>query len=129
MKDQETMTVAQYRALLAGRAVVAPCPPARTDDDASEAVLLAAVRRLAAQYGWLCYHTYDSRKSALGYPDVTLTDGTALLIYELKTNTGTLTVAQEQWLSRLAQTGTVETGVWRPRDMAAIIARLSRTAG
>ena len=100
-------------------------PPA--GPDLPEAALLATIRQLAKQYGWQCYHTHDSRRSESGYPDITLTDGTSVLVYELKTNTGKLTQEQLHWLSLLAHTGKVECGIWRPRDLPAIRARLSRT--
>ena len=37
-----------------------------------EQAFQAAVMQLAKQYGWMAYHTFDSRKSPSGYPDVTL---------------------------------------------------------
>jgi hypothetical protein len=95
----------------------------------TEEELLALVRDLAKTTGWLCYHTHDSRRSEEGYPDVTLTDGDAVLIYELKNNTRKPTEAQERWLQLLAHTGKVETGIWRPRDWTQIVERLTRKRG
>lgn len=94
--------------------------------DTPEGTLLDQVRSLAKRYGWQSYHTHDSRRSEPGYPDLTLCDGTSLLIYELKTNTGKPTEAQQTWLNLLAHTGKVECGIWRPGDLAVIHARLSR---
>ena len=95
-------------------------------DDTPEGSLLARVRRLATDNGWLTYHTHDSRRSEYGFVDLVCTDGTAVLMYELKTNSGKLTPEQQRWLSLLKHTGKVEAGVWRPRDFAQITARLTR---
>jgi hypothetical protein len=94
--------------------------------DMPEAVLLSQIRAQAKQTGWKLYHTYRSTRSEEGFPDLVLTDGTSILIYELKTNTGKPTAAQAQWLALLAQTGQVETGLWRPRDLPQICRRLER---
>jgi hypothetical protein len=95
-------------------------------DDTPEGSLLARVRRLATDNGWLTFHTHDSRRSEYGFPDLVCTDGTAVLMYELKTNSGKLTPEQQRWLSLLEHTGKVECGMWRPRDFPAIAARLTR---
>jgi hypothetical protein len=99
----------------------------------SEKQLLAQVRELAQRYGWLFYHTHDSRHSAAGFPDCVLVKaGTAqqpgrLLFVELKSTTGKLTSDQLQWLATLGQvTAAVEAHVWRPADFEAIVACLSR---
>jgi hypothetical protein len=94
--------------------------------DTPEGTLLARIRTLAKQYGWLAYHTHDSRKSETGFPDLVLTNGTSVLIVELKTNTGKLTSEQQRWLDLLSHTGQVETATWRPRDWDQIAARLTR---
>lgn len=85
-----------------------------------EGSLLARIRALASQHGYLTYHTHDSRKSELGFPDLVLCNGRRLLMYELKTRTGKLTMEQWRWLSLLEHTGIVECGVWRPQDLAQI---------
>jgi VRR-NUC domain len=95
-------------------------------DDTPEGSLLARVRRLATDNGWASYHTHDSRRSEYGFPDLVCTDGTAVLMYELKTNSGKLTAEQQRWLSLLEHTGKIECGVWRPRDWPQITARLTR---
>lgn len=92
--------------------------------DLSEARFLAQVRRLAHTYGWETYHTYRSDKSELGFPDLVLCNGHEVLIVELKTTRGKLTMPQQQWLSLLSHAG-VETHVWRPQDWPAIAKRLT----
>jgi hypothetical protein len=115
------------RRLADGADFVRRAPQAQpADHDIPEGTLLAKIRALATPYGWLIYHTYDSRKSEPGFPDTVMTDGTSLLIYELKDNHRKPTHEQETWLNLLAHTGKVECGIWRPRDLPAITERLTR---
>lgn len=89
----------------------------------SEAQWQANVLRLADLGAWTSYHTHDSRRSRKGFPDLVLIRPGEMLVAELKTDTGRLTPEQEQWLYLFATAG-VETQVWRPRDLAAVTARL-----
>lgn len=82
----------------------------------TEADLAEAVRALAQMTGWRRYHTYNSRGSAHGWPDEVLARPPQLLVRELKTDTGRVTVAQQGWLDALAECG-VDVGVWRPEDL------------
>jgi hypothetical protein len=91
-----------------------------------ESRLLAEIRKLATPYGWLLYHTHDSRHSDKGFPDTVLTNGREVLMYELKDNKRKPTEEQAAWISLLQRTGKVEAGLWRPRDWPAIAARLTR---
>lgn len=113
----------------------------------------AQVRGLADFYGWLGYHTHDSRRSAAGFPDWVFVRGPELLFAELKTDRGRTSPAQRKWLEALelvalavaAADGiakeegfyigangadfsdlAVEVHLWRPRDFEAIHARLAR---
>jgi hypothetical protein len=80
----------------------------------SEAELQANVRELARVRGWKCYHTYDSRKSDQGFPDLVLVRKNRLLFVELKSEKGKPSPAQLEWLHVLMLTRRVETFVWRP---------------
>jgi len=109
----------------------APSPALRPRDAEAagamtEGTLLAEVRALAKRESWEFYHTFDSRRSEYGWPDCALCDGTTLLLYELKTNTGKLTMEQQRWLSLLQHCGTIEAGIWRPRDLPQIEQRLRK---
>lgn len=79
----------------------------------------AHVLQLASLYGWLVFHPYDSRRSAAGFPDLTLVRGGKLLFVELKTDRGRSTPDQRLWLDALRATG-ADARLWRPKDFAEI---------
>lgn len=90
----------------------------------SEAAFMQAIVRLARAHGYLAYHTYSSKRSPEGFPDLVLAHpgaGRPLIMSELKTNTGQLTKAQEAWLEALAGSTGVVSCVWRPTDLEAIV--------
>lgn len=97
-------------------------PPARSE---SEAEFQAAVISLAVTWHWLAYHTFDSRRSESGFPDLTLVRAPELLIVELKSEKGRVRPDQQGWLDQLAGCG-VEVHVWRPSDWPFIEDRLKR---
>jgi hypothetical protein len=66
--------------------------------------------------GWLVFHTYDSRRSAPGFPDLVLVRRGRLIMAEIKTQTGRLTRAQQEWLQALGECSNVEAMIWRPSD-------------
>src|SRR5277367_4823433 len=83
----------------------------------SEKELDGHVRRIARDLGLLCYHTYDSRRSAPGFPDLVIAGPGGVLFRELKTEKGQLTRPQVNWGNTLA-IGGANIGVWRPGDLA-----------
>lgn len=74
---------------------------------------------LAGYYRWLLFHPYDSRRSAAGFPDLTLVRDGRLIFAELKTDNGRLSIPQKAWLEALRRTG-AEVYVWRPADFDAV---------
>ena len=70
---------------------------------------------LADLLNWRRYHTYRSTKSAAGWPDEALARE-RLVFLELKTETGTPSQAQKEWLAALARCG-IETYLARPRHL------------
>jgi hypothetical protein len=84
-----------------------------------EATFQARVIGIADLYGWMSYHTHDSRRSGKGWPDLALAHPRAgrFLVRELKTARGTVSPEQEAWLAALTAAG-VDAGVWRPADLA-----------
>jgi len=83
----------------------------------TEAQLQAAIADLCKLLGVWCYHTYDSRRSQPGWPDLVLV-GRHVLYRELKSATGRLTSAQTEWGLRLGDAGQ-DWSVWRPDDLRA----------
>ena len=79
---------------------------------------------LAKQLGWLCYHTYDSRRSQAGMPDLLLIRD-RILYRELKTDTGRLTLAQKVFGKRIVEAGG-DYAVWRPSEMGVILEQLKK---
>jgi hypothetical protein len=76
---------------------------------------------------WRIYHTRMSKGSHAGFPDLVLVRPPRLVFVELKTETGKLTRAQEDWMDDLAMCGAwhnrpppghlgtvIETYIWRP---------------
>jgi hypothetical protein len=127
MTEADAIAHAHRHGLALDPALTVPPPTRGMDPETPEGVLLARIRELAKRWSWEAYHTYDSRKSDIGFPDLVLTDGKDVLMMELKTNTGKATAAQQTWLSLLQHTGKVEAGIWRPHDWPQIFARLTRT--
>jgi hypothetical protein len=81
----------------------------------TERTFQAALVGFAQRVGWMVYHTYDSRCSEPGYPDLHLVHPVQgrSLFRELKTEKGKLTPAQQKWLAALKDAG-VDADVWRP---------------
>ena len=89
----------------------------------SERQFQTQVVSLAKQFGWMVYHTYDSRRSEPGFPDLVLVRD-RILYRELKSETGRITPTQKQWGERLTLAG-ADYAIWRPSDMPHIIKQLT----
>jgi len=103
------------------------------DPETPEGVLLGRVRQLAKSQSYLVYHTHDSRKSEIGFPDLclaraaTATSTGRLILAELKSRDGKVSHEQHIWLDVLAHTiAGLEVYVWRPSDFNNIVQILSR---
>ena len=70
---------------------------------------------LARLYGWRYYHTFDSRRSAAGFPDLVLFRPGRFLMAELKTDKGSLTAAQKEMIDDLLEAGVI-VYVFRPEN-------------
>ena len=113
------MTEFQYQELLSRRKVVGKPAGIKKDGgrlEIPESRVLEVVRHHAKSNGWLFYHTFDSRGSEPGFPDVVATNGKRLLFAELKSATGKLTIEQTQWIELLKHAG-IDARVWRPKHM------------
>ena len=81
---------------------------------------------LARRCGFLAYHTHDSRRSAAGYPDLTLVHPERHIgvWLELKSWGKEPTVEQRQWLHALNLATQWEARVITPDDWSWVVARL-----
>lgn len=91
----------------------------------SEKELQADVIALLKLTGWIVYHTFDSRRSAPGFPDLIAIRGRRLLALELKTASGKVTEDQYTWLKAFAGVDRVEAYVVRPENVDQLSAIVS----
>lgn len=96
-------------------AAVETIDPRELTTPQSEKELQSRVERYANITGWLFYHTFSSRRSISGFPDVTLCHpNRETLFAELKSDGGKPTDAQREWLLSLAASGQIAC-LWRPK--------------
>jgi hypothetical protein len=69
----------------------------------SESQLQSSVVTFMRWRGWMCYHTYDSRRSEKGYPDLTAVKGNRMMFVEFKTEKGKPKPEQIEWLDALVE--------------------------
>ena len=82
----------------------------------TERSLQASIIEICRLYGIAWYHTFDSRRSARGWPDLAMCGASGFITRELKSDHGTMTTDQERWGSRLRRVG-ISWDVWRPADL------------
>lgn len=70
--------------------------------------------------GWSTYHTFDSRRSAPGFPDLVMVRDHDLIFAELKSEAGRVTATQADWLERLHVVNAVHARLWRPSSWPSI---------
>ena len=73
---------------------------------------------------WMASHTYDSRRSTAGFPDLVLVKPPVVIFAELKTEKGAASKEQEKWLEQLGLCTDIEVHLWRPSDWDEIEERL-----
>ena len=78
----------------------------------------------AVPAGWMVYHTYDSRRSTAGFPDLVLVKPPVVVFAELKTEKGRPSQAQDEWLEKLGLCTDLSVHLWRPSDWDEIEERL-----
>jgi len=91
----------------------------------TEAELDSAIRKLCELYRFRRYHTYRSRRSPAGFPDLVLVKPPRVLFVELKSDDGRTTREQDAWLDDLSRCPGIERYLWKPQDLeraAAILA-------
>lgn len=82
----------------------------------TEAQFQDTVIALCKLLGVAWYHPFFSRRSAAGWPDLALCGDSGFLLRELKTDSGRLTLDQQEWGARLRKAGQ-DWDVWRPGDL------------
>lgn len=92
----------------------------------SEKSFQARLIQLARLMGWEVYHTYDSRRSAAGWPDLELVRPPRYIRAELKREGGHVEPEQLRVLDLLRRCPGVETYVWTPADWNRILRTLGR---
>ena len=91
----------------------------RVQNSMKERELQAIVKQMAELCGWEYYHTYDSRRSNPGFPDVVMLRGERMIVAELKVQKGKVSEHQERWLKKFDKAGS-EAYLWRPSDLREI---------
>lgn len=86
----------------------------------SERDFQAQILHLARLAGWRSYHTFDSRRSTKGFPDLCLVRPPMIVFAELKSETGKLRPEQREWLDALSRVPGVAAKLWRPSDFEEI---------
>ena len=93
----------------------------------SEKDFLHTVVEMAQLYRWAVHHVFDTqhyaRRVGVGFPDLVLAQQGAVIVVELKTETGRVTTEQKTWLGLFRSAG-VPAFVWRPSQLDAIEALL-----
>jgi|SRR5215471_4531262 len=132
-KHSHHWTEADYYAFLARNSHAADAVMATPASPLPEKTMLAHLRAVAKRLGLLCYHTWRSKKSEEGFPDLIIVDTRPIAVpptlyaLELKSAEGDTTASQEAWLDQLALVTRVEVGVVRPADLPTWLARLGGT--
>lgn len=84
----------------------------------TEKSFMQLVVNYAKLKGYLVYHTYNSRKSEPGFPDLVLVKNGMVIFAELKLDNKDLTEAQGKWITELEKCVTADCNVvvevWRP---------------
>ncbi|MEJ7872823.1 MAG: VRR-NUC domain-containing protein [Rubrobacteraceae bacterium] len=92
----------------------------------SEKEFQAQVLEFARLSGWRCYHTFDSHRSAPGFPDLVLVRPPVVFFAELKAEGGRASPEQLAWLEVLGGCEGVEARLWRPGDWPEVEEMLTR---
>jgi hypothetical protein len=86
------------------------------------------ILELCNWYRLLVYHTYDSRRSNPGFPDLVIVGKTRVIFAELKSTTGKVSMVQQEWHDKLNAAG-AEAYIWRPEDWPQVEQVISELAG
>ena len=90
----------------------------------SERDFLRAVCDYATLRRWRQYHTFDSRRSVYGFPDLILIRDGVCVALELKSEKGKTTEAQRDWVDELDAVAGITARIVRPSDWDEIVSLL-----
>ncbi len=82
----------------------------------SEKQFQAQVVALANLFGWRIFHTFDSRRSEPGFPDLVMARKGRIVFAELKVGKNKPTLNQLRWLAVLGLCPGVIARCWYPED-------------
>lgn len=91
-----TATIAQYKASM------------------TEGEMQDSIRQAALQHHWRFYHTFNSRRSDAGFPDCVCVRDGRLMFFELKRQSGRVSMQQVLWIVELGQVPGVDAYIVRP---------------
>ena len=96
----------------------------------SEKDFQAAVLEVAKVNGWMAYHTYDSRRSQSGFPDLVLVRGAVCIFLELKSDSKGAKESDEQkaWIKALKGVKIITADFAYPRHLDQVVSALSARA-
>lgn len=103
------MSLTRRQAAKKGKAIEVP---AMTERELAKSIISAA-----RQCGWKVYHTFLSKWSEAGFPDLILARDGRILAFELKSAKGKVSESQQEWLDTLALVPGVDARVVRPADL------------
>lgn len=92
--------------------------------DLLEKQIQSAIVDIARLLGWRVYHTFDSRKSEAGFPDLVLVRD-RVIYAEVKRSGQKPRPSQVDWLNALSRAG-AEVYLWTEDDYDEVAAILSR---
>lgn len=95
----------------------------------SENAFQTKIIDLCKWLGLYVYHTYDSRMSVAGFPDLVIVGKRGIVFAELKSTKGKVSLAQEEWLDRLREAGSGQVFLWRPEDWPEVEKELTALSG
>lgn len=92
--------------------------------DILEKEIQSAILDIARLFGWRVYHTFDSRKSEAGFPDLVLVRD-RVIYAEVKRDGQRPRPSQIDWLNALSRAG-AEVYVWTESDYDEVASVLSQ---
>jgi hypothetical protein len=122
--EAQILAAARPRESVAQSSPIITAPP---EIYTSEAAFQAAIIKQARCWGWEdIYHTYDSRRSEPGFPDLIMLRRDRMLVWELKRSAREKpTPKQRKWLKAFQLIPSAEVRVYSPEDWTFIIKDLS----